>query len=189
MIDKFDEALQTFLFSALNISASDVDIVFEQPKRDWSTKLSKPTLNLFLHDIRENPVLRSQHPVMKFQVNGHVANIRRQPINLNLLYMVTAWANKPEDEHRLLLETLVALMRVGGLPEDLRAQHLSELEEGISFKVAQHDMQINPRDIWSVLDNEMRPALDLQVTMSINPLFEDTRPIVREIQTIFQPIQ
>lgn len=185
MIDRFDEALRILLLQELEVNANEIDVVFEQPRREWSGKLGKPTLNLYLHDIRENSMLRAQHPVLNFQIQGDEAHMRCQPINLNLNYMITAWASKPEDEHRLLLETLVALIRVGGLPEKLRHQYLSELEQGISFKVAQQDMHVNPRDIWSVLDNEMRPAIDLQATISINPLYKDTRPIVRELEIFY----
>jgi Pvc16 N-terminal domain len=189
MIDRFDEALRVFLLQELGINDNEVDIVFDQPKRAWSGRLSKPTINLYLHDMRENSTLRAQHPLLNFQVQGNEAHMRRQPINVNLHYLITAWATKPEDEHRLLLETLVALLRFGGLPEKLRREYVSELEEGISFKVAQQDMQINPRDIWSVLDNEMRPAIDLQATLSINPLFKDTRPIVREIEIVYHHLK
>ena len=38
---------------------------------------------------------------------------------LDLHYMITAWTSDPEDEHRLLASTLLALFRNPNLPEEL----------------------------------------------------------------------
>ena len=35
------------------IKKAEVEIAFDRPTRDWSSRLSKPTLNLFLFDVRE----------------------------------------------------------------------------------------------------------------------------------------
>jgi hypothetical protein len=60
MIDDLDEALRQLLIAELPIVSNEVDIAFEPPTRDWSARLSRPTLNLFMHDLRENNKLRTQ---------------------------------------------------------------------------------------------------------------------------------
>ena len=63
MIDELDEYLKKFLtreLATLGYDPGKVDIVFDQPKREWSARVSRPTLNLFLYDIRENQKLRQR---------------------------------------------------------------------------------------------------------------------------------
>jgi hypothetical protein len=57
MIDELDEVLRQLLVREIPIKNGEVDIKFEQPKREWSSRLSRPTLNLFLYDVRENSKL------------------------------------------------------------------------------------------------------------------------------------
>ena len=61
MIADLDETLQQLLKNELPIKNGEIDIKFEQPKREWSARLSKPTVNFFLYDLRENVKLRAQH--------------------------------------------------------------------------------------------------------------------------------
>ena len=42
------------LFERDIVNGSGVDLDFEAPTKDWSGKLSKPTINVFLYDIRED---------------------------------------------------------------------------------------------------------------------------------------
>ena len=60
MIDDLNEALRELLKRELPIKNGEVDISFDQPKREWSARLSRPTLNLFLHEMQENTKLRQQ---------------------------------------------------------------------------------------------------------------------------------
>ena len=58
MITDVDEALRELLLQEIAIKGNEVDIKFDQPKREWSSRLNKPTINLFLFDLRENLRLR-----------------------------------------------------------------------------------------------------------------------------------
>ena len=65
--------------------------------------LSRPTLNLFMHDVRENNKLRTQQPYLENSLNGGmIGKVSPSPVRLDVHYMITAWANDPGDEHRLL---------------------------------------------------------------------------------------
>ena len=40
---------------------NEADLAFDQPNREWSARLNRPTLNIFLHDMHENVKLRTRH--------------------------------------------------------------------------------------------------------------------------------
>jgi hypothetical protein len=88
------------------------------------------------------------------------------------------WATEPEDEHRLLARTLMALFRHPFLPDDVLPQSLHHQQRKIELLVAQPNALKNPVDIWTVLDNELGPAVDLTVTMSLDPYTPTTTPLV-----------
>lgn len=178
-ISDLDETMKKLLVRELPIKNSEVDVKFDQPKRDWSARVSKPTLNIFLHDIRENNVLRQ--PEWEFERNddGSVSK-RRSPVRLDLHYMITAWvADNPEDEHKLLTHTLMALFRNPIIPDELLEEPLQDQPFPIPIKVAQQDEYRTPADVWNALDNELRPAIVCTLTLSINPYAEITGPLVR----------
>ena len=99
MFHDLDEVLRQLLIREIPIKNGEVDIKFDQTSREWSARLSRPTLSLFLHNIRENVKLRaSQQWTVERNPDG-TATQRRTPARVALHYMITAWANEPDDEH------------------------------------------------------------------------------------------
>ena len=181
MIEDLDDVLRQLLIRELPILNGEVDISFDQPSREWSARVGgRPTLNLFLYDARENRKLRQTRPVWETVPNpdGTVTQ-RRRPVRMDLHYMITAWATEAEDEHRLLASTLMALFRQPHLPQDLLPESLSDQPVPIPLEVAQSDELQNPADVWNVLDNEIRAAIALTVTLALNPYQPITGPLVR----------
>lgn len=180
MIEDLDEALRRLLMRELPIKNGEIDIQFNQPKREWSARLSRPTLCAYLYDIRENVKLRhtAQGWDMERRPDGTVIQ-RRRPFRADLHYLFTAWATEPEDEHRLLSHTLMALFRVPELPVELLPESLLDQPAPIGLKVAQYDTAQNLTDFWSAMDNELRPAIVCVVTLAMNPYQLITGPLVR----------
>lgn len=179
MIDDLDEVLRQLLIRELPIKNSEVEIAFDQPKREWSSRLSRPTLNLFVYDLHENNRLRASKQ-WRVEYDGDGTTIqRRQPIRLDVHYMTTAWAADPGDEHRLLTRALLMFLRLPSLPDNLLPESLQNQPRPIPIEVAQPDALRNAPDIWSVLDNEMRPAIAFTVTLSLDPYLPVTEPLVR----------
>jgi hypothetical protein len=179
MIDELDDVLRQLLICELPIKNSEVEITFDQPSREWSARLSRPTLNLFLYDIRENLKLRqSQQWQIEPNPDG-TATQRRPPARVDLHYMITAWANDPDDEHSLLARCLMALFRQPHLPPDLLPESLSNQPTPVPLRVAQEDELRNPADVWNALDNEMRPSVALTVTLALDPYLPLVTPLVR----------
>lgn len=176
MISELDEALRQLLVDELPIRDGEIDIKFEQPNREWSARLSRPTLNLFLYDVRENVKLRQPSPQwIVEQRTADTVTQRRRPVRLDLNYAITAWAREPEDEHRLLARTLMVLFRNPYLPED----QLDGQPSPVSILAAQNDAMMNPADFWSAMDNEIRPVISCTVTLALDPY----QPVVAPITT------
>lgn len=181
MIEDLDEVLKQLLIRELPIRNGEVDIEFDQPRREWTARLSRPTINIYLYDIRENQKLRQTQPMWETErdLDGH-ATQRRKPVRIDVHYMMTVWAAEAEDEHRLLSRVLMVLFRFANLPEDLLPANLQVQGKQIPLMVAQYNDLSNSTDLWNVLDNEMRPAISLIVTLSLDPYAPLSVPLVRQ---------
>ncbi len=182
MIDSLDEALRQLLIQELPIQDDEIDIAFDQPSQDWSSRLARPTLNLFLYVLHENKVLRSTQPLWDQQIeaNGKSATWQRRPMRLDLQYLVTAWATEPEDEHRLLGRSLMALSRYPHLPEELTPDWFKTKSKPIPLTVAQeeHLKSPQPSDLWSALENKWRPGFTCLVTVEVDMYQPFSLPLV-----------
>jgi len=173
MIADVDEALRKLLVREIGFKDNEVDIQFDQPKREWSTRLSKPTLNLFLFDVRENLRLRGAEQFTTISRPDGTSEVRRNPVRMDLRYLMTAWVKEPEDEHLLLSSAINGLLRNPFLPDFCLSDQLKKQPTPVPLEVANFPPEIGPVDkfteIWGVLDNEMRPGLLLTVTVSMDP--------------------
>jgi len=178
MLADLDETIRQVLIKELPVKNGEIDIKFEQPKREWSARLSKPTVNLFLYDIRENNVLRQNQWENIREKNGTFTK-KRSPMRVDCFYMLTVWASDPEDEHRLLTRSMMALYRLPILPEDRLVGSMRNPLFEIQTRLAAHDRLTNPAEVWASLDNEMRPSLSYVVSLALDPWSEVTGPAVR----------
>ena len=167
MIHDVDQLLERLVRrDALN--GSSVDLVFDAPTKDWVARRSGPAVNLYLYDIRED--LARRVPTWEDvrgpngQVSGRVQPARR----FRLAYLVTAWTQRAEDEHRLLSSLLLCFLRNPMLkPGDLGGA-LDESDLPVYIDVGQPETQDRSlADIWSALGGELKPSLDVVVTAPI----------------------
>src|ERR1044071_6441134 len=105
MIHEVDEALRRLVREEA-LRGSDVDVVFDAPTKDWAARRNAPTVNVFLYDIREDVRRRERGLSEQRGEDGHVRTRRPAPRHYKLSYLVTAWTQRPEDEHRLLDQLL-----------------------------------------------------------------------------------
>ena len=185
MIDDLDDALRDLLVREMPIKNNEIDIAFGQPNKEWSSRLSRPTLNLYLHDLRENPAMRRDQNFSELERRPDSVVQRRPPHRIALHYLVTAWATAPEDEHRMLARALLALLRFQELPEDILPEGLQDQPSPIPLKVAQADVLEKPSDIWSVLDNQQRPGITFSATLAFNPYAPIVKPVTRTAEFKF----
>jgi hypothetical protein len=172
------------LIREIEIEDNEVDIQFNQPSREWSARLSKPTLNLFLFDLRENYRLRTAEQYTTINHPDGTSEIRRNPVRMDLRYLMTAWVKEPEDEHLLLSSALVGLLRHPFIPQDILTESLKDQPKPIPVMVASFPPEEGPIDkfteIWGVLDNEMRPGVLVNLTISVDPY---TPMVYKQVRT------
>jgi len=178
MINDLDETLRRLLVEDLPIKNGEVDIKFDLPRREWTARLSKPTLNLYLYDMRENKDLRDTDWIIERDEGGRA--VKRQPARrMDLSYTITAWTANVEDEHRLLTRVLRALFQYKTLPEDRLQGDLEGEELPLYTRVSDPGTMPDAFELWTVLDNELKPAVNLVVTLPIDPHITLTGPVVR----------
>ena len=164
MIHDVDQLLEGIVRrDALNGSA--VELVFEAPTKDWVARRSGPAVDLYLYDIRED--LERRVPAWEDikDGRGETTDRRLPPRRFRLAYLVTAWTQRPEDEHRLLSALLACFIRNAMLkPDDLDGT-LAEADLPLYIDVAQPPTQDRSlADVWSALGGELKPSLDVVVT-------------------------
>ena len=180
MLADLDETIRRLLVDELPVKNGEIEISFDQPRRDWSSRISKPTINVFMYDVRENKELR-RHQWERMNGNSRqdLARLKRTPMRVDCSYVVSVWAADPEDEHRLLTRCMMTLFRFPTLPENRLVDSLQNPPYEIQTRLAQHDTLTEPSDIWNVLDNELRPCVSYVVTLALDPWQVITAPIVR----------
>src|SRR6202045_1366768 len=166
MIQDVDESLRALVKrDALN--GSKADIAFDAPNKEWSSRRNTPTVDLYLYDIRED---LEQREVMWQDIRGDASNSRLvterrpPPRRFKLSYLVTAWTQRPEDEHRLLSSLLACFLRHPTMPADALSGVLADARQPILLNIAlppPQDRSIS--DVWSALGGELKPSLDLVV--------------------------
>ncbi len=185
MFSDVDESLRELLTTDLPIVGGEVDIAFERPTREWSGRLSKPTINLFLADIRERTDFRfTDQNTVRNNTDG--TGSRRFPARrFDLLYMLTAWTKEPADEHRILARSLRTMLRYDRLPPELKRGEMVDCGYEIYLRNMPPDSVMKPVDLWGVLDNDARPSLAWVATVPVSTDRVVTSPLVTEQEIRF----
>jgi hypothetical protein len=166
VIADLDEALRRLLRRELERHGFDgVEIAFDAPSKEWSGKLTVPTVDLFLYDLRE-ATERAEISPTEQRSNGH-ATVTPPPLRLELTYATTAWTKAIEDEHRLLSQVLAILYSYPRLPADAFARPpaagspLADVETGVG----------RPReekaDFWTAVGGQYKPSIDLVAHVTV----------------------
>src|SRR5215469_2154638 len=162
MIQDVDEALRT-LVRREALPGTDVDVAFDAPTREWSARRNAPTLDLYLYDIREDLQRREVMWQAFRDAEGFVSSRQPPPRHYKLSYLVTAWTQRPEDEHRLLSAVLACFVRHERLPDDVLTGALVGTMPVFTTIALPPPSDRPLSDVWSALGGELKPSLDLVV--------------------------
>jgi hypothetical protein len=179
MINEVDESLRSVLRAEV-VNATDVEVVFDAPTRDWASRRNRPTLDLYLYDIREELRLRQTGMIETRDERGMVIDRQPLPRFFKLAYLITAWTQRPEDEHRLLSAALATFIKYDIIPQDYLTPLLRDAGLPISLRIAYPlpEAQQVP-DVWNSLGGDLKPSLDLVTTVPVRPdLFYDVAQAV-----------
>jgi hypothetical protein len=168
VIHEVDSALRALIDREAGIR--DVEVVFDAPTRDWASRRTTPTVDVYLYDIRED-LRRRERGVLNEYNEDETRIIGRHlpPRHFKLSYLVTAWTQRPEDEHRLLSALLGAFIRYDAMPADLLSGPLAEIGLPVPLTVGLPPPEDRGfADVWSALGGELKPSIDVVVSAPIN---------------------
>jgi hypothetical protein len=174
-----DEALRTLLRRELEAHGFEgVEIAFDAPASDWSAKLTAPTVNMFLYDLREN-LSQSEATPRNVRVNG-AAMAAPPPMRLEVTYAVTAWTKAVEDEHRLLSQVLAILFSHTSLPADLLAGRLAAASQLRAIETEVGRPKEEKADFWTSIGGRYKASIDYAIRIEVESGLMFTRgPEVR----------
>jgi hypothetical protein len=185
MIGEVDSALRALIQNEA-VVGTGVEVVFDAPTKDWASRRNSPTIDVYLYDIREDLRRRERGVVNSYDGNGRVQARHLPPRHFKLSYLITAWTQRPEDEHRLLSALLACFLKHDALPAALLEGGLAELGLPVPVSIALPPPEDRSfADVWSALGGELKPSLDVVVTAPTHSgRRHETGPPVTEPQRI-----
>lgn len=165
MLNLLDEGLEAFLRTEVPLARNSIDVSFAAPDKNWGAGVTRPTINLFLWDVRRN--LSEREAGMTVTGQG-ARRARRPPLpRVDCRYLVTAWTSETPDEHALLGAVLATLLR----HDEIAAEHLpaayAEVRPLPVLSVAAADTG-DQSDFWSAVGGQLKPGLDLRITATVD---------------------
>jgi hypothetical protein len=176
VIQDVDASVKELLVQKVPLDPHAVDIRFEMPTSDWTAGGTKPAVNLFLFDVRENHELRTNQ--RNISRAGDVATETLAPVRIDLSYLITAWTAEVSDEHKLLGLLLTTLLRYPVLPAEVLQGAMQTQPSPVPTWVAQPDRTPNSWDFWTGLEGRLKAGISYVVTVAVMPFSSVTDPVV-----------
>ncbi|HVL98581.1 MAG TPA: DUF4255 domain-containing protein [Egibacteraceae bacterium] len=177
MISETDESLRTLVRRDV-LNGTKIDVSFDAPTQDWAAKRQGPAINLYLYDVHEDLQRRPGQFVEHRDERRRVVDRTLPPRRFKLSYLITAWTQRPEDEHRLLAALLACFLSFDGLPREVLQGALAEQDEAIRTTIG---LPLPPErslsDVWTALGGQLKPSLSLVVTVPFPPLLPRQQPV------------
>jgi len=177
MIHELSQALRSLLTRS---GLGEIEVVFNRPAENFQP--TKPTINLFLYDLRENLELRHNEPGIERR-SGQVIT-RRPPLFVACSYLVTAWVGQSQteteilQEQALLSQALQIFARHPTIPDDDLPEPFKRSIPPWEMVTLLPDTQKNLSEFWSSIGNKLRPSFNATVTMPMPVFAEVTSSMV-----------
>jgi Pvc16 N-terminal domain len=179
VLEHIDDSLEALLRATVPLSATDVDVAFEAPDREWSAKLTRPTVNVFLWDIRRSTT----------QANSGLRTVTRDGVRvhqpalpvLELRYVVTAWTSDHGDERALLAGLLRSLLAHATIPREFLPASMAELDPPrVEIARAGEDHM----DVFKALEGKVKPGINVVLSSEFDiGVFTEAGPPIETIET------
>ena len=197
MIQDLDSTLHALLLRDLPAAlAEQVAISFDTPDDQFPpSSVTLPAIDLFMYDVRENLELRSNEQLVQRDTRG--AATRFPPlVRVDCSYLITAWPsesapNKAQDEHMLLGEVMLVLLRHQKLPADVlrgRLQATRDQSPPLPAAVLQPGRLQSVGEFWQALGGKPKSALNYTVTIAVQPSAPLEVPLAVESETNVRPM-
>jgi hypothetical protein len=178
MIQDLDDTIKELLVQKTPIDITAVDITFDMPSKEWAAGVSKPTIDVFLYDVRENHELRSNEYMLTR--SGASGTEIPPPVRIDLTYLISVWTTDVSDEHRLLGNLLTALLRYPVLPQETLKGSMLNQPFPLRAWISQPDKTPNVWDFWGGIDGKMKAGISYVVTLALSPKEPETVDLVTE---------
>jgi Pvc16 N-terminal domain len=181
VLEQIDESLEAFFRATVPLSATDIDVSFEPPDREWSAKLTRPTVNFFLWDIRRSAT-RAKTGARVVERDGAMFNETPPPV-LELRYVVTAWTSNHSDERALLAGLIRALLAAGAIGREFLSPDYADLDAPVltMAKAGEDHM-----DVFKALEGQVKPGINMVVSTEFDlGIARPAAPAVEGIDTRF----
>lgn len=179
MLKALDRTLKNLLREKLELE--DQEVSFAAPDDVFGA--GAKGLNLFLYDVRENTELRASDWETA-EVEGRPVK-RRAPRRIDCSYLITAWALEAEDQHSLLGEAIIALLRERPIPAALIPEGAQFRREPLPTTILHPGNLQSIGEFWQAMGNKPRAAINLTVTIAVEVF--DPLPVApvreRELRT------
>jgi hypothetical protein len=176
VIDDLDRTLAALLQQELPQDIlSQVAITFTTPDEEFPPpSVTLPALDLFLYDIRENRELRTNEWLLDRLPDGTLER-DPPPVRVDCSYLVTAWPSASSttpalDEHHLLGEVIVALLRHPVLPDAVLQGALASAGIDTPTTALQQSQLQGIAEFWQALGGRPRAAFNYTVTVALQPV-------------------
>jgi hypothetical protein len=171
-----DQALERLIRRGVPFPVESGDVSFAVPSVAWASRLSRPTVSLFLYEIVSTGRV-GQAAMRRVDGRGQLQRRLPSPV-LELNYLVSAWAPNPLDEHQLLAEVINQFVALAALPVDTMP---GEAAEPVQM-IFNGDDKNQIRDIWRAAGGQLKASclLSLVTTPDAFP-WTDAAPPVTEV--------
>lgn len=160
MLARIDESLESFLRAVAPLSAVDIDVSFETPDEEWAAKLTRPTVNLYLWDIRRSNS-RSVTGLEEFERNG--VSMRRMALpRVEMHYFISVWTSEHDDERALLTALMLPLLATNEIPTSFMHESLTSLPNPLLQLASANDTEV------FTIDFRMKLGLQLMVVVAVD---------------------
>jgi len=170
--------------------AEQVQISFATPDDQFPPQsVTLPAVDLFLYDVRENLDLRSNEVYVERRGDG-TATTARAPARVDFSYLVTAWSSdsvpdRAQDEHRLLGEVMLTLLRHRTLPDEVLQGVLTTQQPPLPASALQPGRLQSLGEFWQALGGKPKAALNYSITLSVDVTArEDVRLVTDKVLKI-----
>lgn len=198
MIRDLDNLLRQLFVDEVPEILNDSQVSFRPPDDDWRSEvlnLQQLALNVYLVDLRENRLLRSNAQVRAGVVDGQVT-YTHSPVRVDCHYLITAWSpaqpgpavEPTPDEHHLLYQAMAALTRNGALNPVVVYGEGAPILAGLPplflsdlpIQVLPVEGFIKQPEFWGTMgdDHRWRPAIYLIVTLPLEVVLPPAGPPV-----------
>ena len=194
MIRDLDDTIKVLLDTKASPGSelAGANVSFDLPDAEWRAGLDTLTVNCYLYDVRENREMRTTQPILQRSLDSTRAIRRPPPVRVDCAYCMTAWspatAESTIEEHRLLSQVLLVLLRHPTIPGDVLQGSLLNQIPPYPTIIASAEGVKNQPEFWGALDQQLKPSLNYIITLAMlldeAPAEADMPPLAKEVVVI-----